>query len=138
MCNILIEFGIPMKLERLIKMCPSETYSRVWVGRHLSDMFPTKNGFKLGDVVSPLIFNFVLEYAIRRIQVNQEDLKVNGTHQLLVCADDLNILGISIHTIKKNTETLLITSKEIGQEVNAEKTKYMVKSKIRKQGKITI
>jgi hypothetical protein len=111
-----------MIVVRLIKMCPSKTCSRVWVGRHLSDMFPIKNGFKLGDVVSPLIFNFALEYAIRRIHVNQEDLKVNGTNQLLVCADDLNILGRSIHTIKKNTEALLIASKEISQEVNAEKT----------------
>jgi len=49
LCNILIEFGIPMKLGRLIKMCLNETYSRVQVGKHLSDMFPFKNGLKQGD-----------------------------------------------------------------------------------------
>jgi hypothetical protein len=75
-----------------------------------------------------LLFNFALEYAIRRVQANQVGLKSNGTHQLPVYANDVNILGGSIHSIKKNAEDLVITSKEIGLEVNAEKTKYMVMS----------
>ena len=57
--NILIQFGIPMKLERLIKMCLTETYSRIWVDKNLSDMFPIRNGLKQGDALSPLFFNFV-------------------------------------------------------------------------------
>jgi len=51
-----------------------------------------------------MLFNFASKSAIRRVQVNQNGLKLNGTHQLVVYADDVNILGGSIHTIKKNTE----------------------------------
>jgi hypothetical protein len=68
--NILIEFGIPMKLESLIKMHLNETCNRVRVGKHLSDIFPIMNGLKLGDALSPLFFSFALDYAIRRVQIN--------------------------------------------------------------------
>ena len=57
-----------------------------------------------GDALSPLLSNFTLEYAISRVQVNQDVLKLNGTNQLLAYADDVNILGGSIHTLKENAE----------------------------------
>jgi hypothetical protein len=126
--NILIEFGIPKKLVRLIKICLTETYSRVQVDKNLSDRFPITNDLKQGDVLSPLLFNFALDYAIRRVQVNQDGLNLNGTHQLLAYADDVNILGGSVHTVKKNAEALAVATKEIGLEVNANKTKYLVMS----------
>jgi sorting nexin-29 len=83
---------------------------------------------KEGDALSPLLFNFALEYVIRRVPANNEGFKLNGTYQLLVYADDVNILGGSMHAIKKNTEASLVNSKDIGLEINAEKTKYTVMS----------
>jgi hypothetical protein len=80
-----------------------------------------RNDFKQGDALSPLLLNFVLEYAIRWVQVNQDGLKLNGTHQLLVCVGDVNILGGSLHGIKKNTEALVVASKEFGLEAIAKK-----------------
>jgi len=68
--KILIEFGIPRKLVRLIKMSLTETCSRVWVGKNVSDRFSIRNGLKQVDAVSPMLFNFALEHAIRRVQVN--------------------------------------------------------------------
>jgi len=76
-----------------------------------------------------MLFNFALEYAIRRVQVNQNVLKLNGTHQLLAYADDVNILGGSIHTLKENAEALVVATRETGLEVSANKTKYMVMSR---------
>jgi len=71
-------------------------------------------GLKQGDALSPMLFNFALEYAIRRVQVNQGGLKLNGTHQLLAYADDVNILGGSIHTLM---QAIVAASREIGLEV---------------------
>jgi hypothetical protein len=82
--------------------------------------------------------NSASEHAIRRVQVNQDGLKLYGKHQLLVYADDVNIVGESVHTIKKNEETLVVASKETGIEVNAYKTKYMVMLEIRMQDKVTV
>jgi len=70
-------------------------------------------------------FSFALEYAISRIQVNQNGLKLNGTHHLLAYADD-NVLVGNVHTVKENAETLVVATKENGLEVNADKTKYMI------------
>jgi len=87
------------------------------VGKNVSDRFPIRNGLKQGDAISQMLFNFALEYAIRRVQVNQVGLKLNGTHQLLAYADDVSILGRSIHTLKENVEALVAAARDIGLEV---------------------
>jgi hypothetical protein len=81
-----------------------------------------------------LLFGLAVEYAIRRVQENHDGLKLNGTHQLLVYADDVNILGGNVQTVKENAGALLVGSKGIGLEVNADKTKYMVMSRSQKAG----
>jgi hypothetical protein len=68
--NILLEFGTPKKLVRIIKMCLNDTYSKVHRGKLLSHKFPIQNGLKQGDALSPLLFNFPLDYAIRKVQGN--------------------------------------------------------------------
>jgi hypothetical protein len=113
----------------------NETYSKVRTGKYLSDTFPIQNGLKQEDALSPLIFNFAVEYAILNVQAKQVGLKLNGTQQLVVCADDVNLLGDNIDTIKKNTEPLIGASKEVGLEVNVEKTKYVLLFRHQNAGK---
>jgi len=123
-----------VKMIRLIKLCLNETCSRVRVGKHLYDTFPINNGLKQGDASLPLLFIIAVESAIRRVQVNQDGLKLNGTHQVLVYADDVNILDGSV----QNTGTLVVASKENGIEVNAVNLSTWSCFEIRMQDEVTI
>jgi len=68
-----------MKLVCPIKTCLHEIYSKVRISKHMSDEFPIQNGLKQGDTSSPLLFNYTLEYAIRKVQENKEEAKMNKT-----------------------------------------------------------
>jgi len=85
---------------------------------------------------SPFPFNFAFEYVITRVQIIQDDSKFNGTHQLLVYADDVNILDGSVHTIRKNVVASIVASKETGLEVNVDQTEYTVISWEQDAGRI--
>jgi hypothetical protein len=71
-----------------------------------------------------MLFRFALEYTIRKVQENQVGLKLNGTHQLLVYVDDLNLLEDKLDTKKKTTEYLTVASREFGLEMNADRARY--------------
>jgi hypothetical protein len=102
--NILVEFGITMKVVRLIGMCLNERNSEVRRGKYVSDSFPVRNALK-EDALSPLRYNIALEYAIRKVQENQVGLKLNWARQLLAYDDDGILLRSNIHTRKKSTGT---------------------------------
>jgi hypothetical protein len=113
----------PRTTSSIIKMCLHETYSKIHSGKHLSDAFPIQNGLKQGDTLSLLLSNFALEYAMRK--KTEERMELNGTHQILFCADDVNLLGGNINITNKKTEIILDASEEIVLEVNVEKTRYV-------------
>jgi hypothetical protein len=112
--NIITEYGTPTKLVRLIRTCLNKTCSEVCIGKNLLDAFPIQNDLKHGDALLPLLFNFALG--------------IEGTHQLLVYADNANMFHESTYTIKRNKEALLEAGREVGLEVNTGKTRYMVVS----------
>ena len=100
-----MEFGISRKLVRLIKTSLTETYSRVRVGKNVSDRFPIMNGLKQGDALSPMLLNFDLEYAIRRVQVNQDGFKLNDTHSFWFMLMVL-IYWEEVHILYRKTQKL--------------------------------
>jgi hypothetical protein len=103
-------------------MCLKGTFSKTGKGTHFSVHFPTQNSVKQGGALSALLFNFDLDYVIRKVLENQVRLKLNGTHQLLVFDDVVNtrILDDNIDTTKKNTEILIDASKEVGLPITVD------------------
>jgi hypothetical protein len=110
----------------LIKMCLNETYSKVHMVQHLFDGFPIQKGLKQRAALAPLLFNFALDFASRKVRENQVGLKLNGTHQLLAYAADVNPLGDNRNIIQTNVEALIVVSNEVGINATIGKSKYTV------------
>jgi hypothetical protein len=101
--DVLTELCTPMKIVRQIMTCLNETYSQMCIANTLPDALPIRNDLKPGDALSPFLFNFALDYAIKEIQGNHERLEVHGKRQLLVYSDGINIFGENINAMEKNT-----------------------------------
>jgi hypothetical protein len=123
--SILIQFGVSMELNRLIETCLNETYFKVHTCKYLCDAFLIRSGLKQGDVLSSLLFKFVLGYISRKVQETQVGLKLNGTQYPLVYSDCINSLGNTTNTIKKFTEIFTDVRKELGLEANRKKTEHI-------------
>jgi len=100
----------------------------VGIDNILPNTCPIKNSLKCGDAFSSLLFNFAVQRVIRRVQEGQDDWKWMLTHQLLVYAGDVDILGESKPTVNQNTRNLLVTNREIILEVNVKETKFIFMS----------
>ena len=114
---------------QLVKMCLSDPISRVRISNNMSDSFKIRNGLKQSYILSPLLFNFALEYAILKIKGDKKGLSLNGLNQLFVYADDVDLIGDDIDALQSNTDVLVEACVEIGLLVNIDKTKYMITSR---------
>jgi Reverse transcriptase (RNA-dependent DNA polymerase). len=95
---------MPRKLVRLIKTCLNDIQNKVIIGNYLSSNFPIENSLKQGDALSPLLFNFSLEYAIRKVQETNFGQDMNSTHQVLSYMDDVNLIGDDIICVIKRLQ----------------------------------
>jgi LEA14-like dessication related protein len=123
--EIMKEFGIPMKLVRLVKMTLTNTKRKVKIQGKPSPSFETVVGLRQGDSLSTLLFNLIMEKIIRNIRINPRGTIFNRTRQYLVYADDV-ILGRSEAYMKETLEEMTAITQQIGLQMNNTKTKYMI------------
>jgi hypothetical protein len=123
--KILKNFGLPTKLINMIKLCNTNTSSRVKVNNEISSSFTINNGLKQGDAMSSVLFNMALESVIRKIP-RTEILNLDEENILLAYADDRVVIGNSKDSIQSTVEELMKIGKYIGLTINSGKTKYMM------------
>lgn len=123
--KILKNFGLPTKLINMIKLCNTNTSSRVKVNNEISSSFTINSGLKQGDAMSPVIFNMALESVIRKIP-RTETLNLGEGNILLVYAGDIVVIGDSQESIQSTVEELMKIGKYNGLTINSGKIKYMM------------
>lgn len=124
--SVLIEFGIPQKLIRLIKECMENSKCKIKIGTFISDSFEVQSGVRQGDGLSPILFNFVLEKALQKLRNENIGISLgNYKINLLAYADDIVILGQTEDDIRKLFKLLEDETRITGLKINSDKTKYM-------------
>jgi hypothetical protein len=124
--EVLKEFGIPKKLVNLIKMTLIDSNCRVKIQGQLSTIFKVAVGLRQGDALSAILFNIVLEKAIRNIEINPNGTIFNRTRQYLAYVDDVVILGRSVRATEEMLARLKHTALKAGLVINESETKYSV------------
>ncbi|XP_071653719.1 uncharacterized protein [Temnothorax longispinosus] len=123
--KILLDFGIPPKLVRLIRMTMLNTRCKVKINQELTDAFEVARGLKQGDGLAPTLFNLVLEYVIRRTIVDTNATIMSKSRQIVGYADDLNVMGRSMSDVEEAFNSMESAASSVGLEINEDKTKLM-------------
>lgn len=127
--QILSELGVPSKLVRLIKCATNNSLAKVKIQNAVTDEFEVRQGLRQGDGLAPMLFNLALEWVIRKTSVQRSVSIATHSVQLLGYADDVNIVGRSLLAAKEAYVELKEAAKDIGLNINEEKTKVMQQSR---------
>lgn len=130
MWKLMEKHRIPKKLVNLTKMCTFKTISKVKVENEYSDTFRINTGLRQGDALSPLLFNLVIEEALREVSSLQGGAKINGKTNVLAFADDVALIAENKKDIKELAEKLITETQKVGLKINEEKTKIMKISRL--------
>lgn len=126
--EIMVNFNFPVKLIRLTRLTLTNVVSKVRIRNQLSNSFVTGEGLRQGDPLATLLFNIALESAIRRTEVARNGTIFQKSIQFLAYADDIDIVGRNLSSVKEAFQQLQDGAREIGLSINSSKTKYMVAS----------
>ena len=131
--RVMEEFGVPIKLISLTKLTLDGANSRVRIRSKLSDAFDIEEGLRQGDPLATLLFNLILEAAVRTMDIDTSSTIFTKSSQLLGFADDLDILGRNMEAVKEKFTALDRKSTDLGLKVNDAKTEYMIISPSNRQ-----